>query len=69
MNLREQFADKKWMAQNYSASMSFNDFRIAVGARGQMLADLASGDDNAYIGKPKPSRAEARQRRGNKKVK
>ena len=65
-DMKQKFADKKWMAENYRADMSYADFRIAVAARGQMLADLSHGDDNAYEGVKKPSRAEVRQRRAKK---
>lgn len=63
---REKFQDKKWMAENFRADMTFAEFRAAQTARGQMLADLSHGKSGAYIGKAKPSRAEVRQRRGKK---
>lgn len=63
---REKFNNKKYMAEYYRADMTWAEFRAAQAARGQMLADLSHGDDNAYVGKDKPSRAEVRQRRGKK---
>ena len=65
-DMKQKFADKKYMAEHYRADMSYGDFRIAVAARGQMLADIAVGKSMAYEGVKKPSRAEVRQRWGKK---
>lgn len=56
-DMKQKFADKKYMAEYYRADMSYADFRIAVAARGQMLADIAVGKDKAYEGTKKQSRS------------
>lgn len=66
--LREQFNNKKFMAENFRADMTFQDFTKAVNARSEMIGNLAFGKKNAHVGKSKPSRAEVRARRGNKKA-